>query len=758
MHTVYTGPVENGVGKTTGTGKTGLAAPFPCSLIFSVIYFLWYFMQKSDSCMHRLFTNRLSLLLNRFQSAPACIAIRDGLVTLIPVLLTGAFALMLQNLPLPGYSSFLVKIPFIAGVLSFIFHATFGLLSVYATISISLSYYDRNSKSAGSSYGKLLTSLICFFILTGFGSIAGSDSAERKAAIDALGVKGMISAIICATVIPFFYQKIYRRIRIRLHPNFNTIDVRFKDSIQVFLPLFILILQFAILNNIVIRIFNVTSFHDLYTRFITQSFLSTAAFFRRHGLSFLTGALFILLSSILWFFGIHGSDALDSIMTDVFWGPNMPAAMPQLINQFVLIGGCGTSLCLFICLFLFSKRPGNRQLAKFAAVPVLFNINEIIVFGLPVIYNIYLLVPFLLTPLVSYTISYAAMYTGLVPAAVHPIDWTAPVLIGGYLATGSIRGSILQLVCVCTGICLYLPFVRAYDRQRDRDAHLHFDELISVLKESESSVIPVRLTEIKGISGQIANSIADDLTYALKSGAIKLYYQGQFDESGTCTGAEALLRWNHPQFGMIYPPLVVKLAEEIGLLETLEEQILCRALADSDEIRASAGKDIMISVNVLPSTLATKSYMEKLKSYSRTHGIEAAGHICLEVTEQTALMLSLRTEELFTRIHELGFKLAVDDFSMGHTSLSYLQNNRFDHVKLDGALVHDCSTNQRTREILASIINLSHTLSFSVTAEFIETKDDRDLLCKLGCSQFQGYLFGKAIPKSEFIQKLHTPS
>ena len=703
--------------------------------------------------------------LERFENSAACTAVRNGLIAILPVLFIGIIALIIKNIPIPAYIDFFDRSLIFKRVVNCVYYASFGMLSVFATAFISLSYPDRRSINNNLAIGQLLTSLFCFFILIGVGndrtwisllSLPNTVADAKASTIEAFGVNGLFCAIVCATFISWIYQCLFYRLNIRIYSIGDVSDTSLKRSIAVFLPAMIIIILFAIICVLVAKITNVSNFYELYTQSITALFMKIAIFFNKHNLSFFTGLLYVLFSTMLWFIGIHGTDVLESAMINVFVNGSLPYLKRPLFDSFVLMGGCGTTMCLLLSILLFSKKAGNKQLVKYAAFPMLFNINEIMLFGFPVIYNVYLLIPFLVTPLVSYSISYFAFWSGLVPQIVNYPNFTTPILYSGWYATDSFRGMLLQIFCLAVGVAIYRPFVKLYDRVRDDTSKLHLHELEEIMKDSEKKVVEVKLTELSGIQGQIANSLANDFRYAVASNDFVLYYQGQFLKDGTCAGAEALMRFNHPQFGLMYPPLMMKLAEENGILTELEKKILIKALKEAKDIHAVNGNKIEIGVNVLPSTLEDESYLKILEQYAKENGKEAASCICLEVTEQTALMLTAKTNELFNHVHELGYKLAIDDFSMGHTSLSYLQNNQFDMVKLDGAIVMGSMENPRCRDIIASIISLSRTLEFKVLAEYVETTEERDMLDNLGCAVYQGWLYGKAIPKDQFIEKIKS--
>ena len=129
-------------------------------------------------------------------------------------------------------------------------------------------------------------------------------------------------------------------------------------------------------------------------------------------------------------------------------------------------------------------------------------------------------------------------------------------------------------------------------------------------------------------------------------------------------------------------------------------------------------------------------------------------NICIEVTEKMTLNFDKDLEDKIERIKKLGFSLAIDDFSMGYTSIKYLKSSIFDMVKLDGSLVQGMSDNPRCENIIESITNLGQSLDFDVLAEFVETQEQFDRLKSIGCFKYQGYLFSPAVPKEEFVKHI----
>lgn len=695
---------------------------------------------------------RMARLLYKIQNLIVIQAIRYGLVTLIPVLMVGSFALVFKSLPINGYEAFISE--WGGGILFTIFdnvfNVTFGMLSIYTAAIVGHHYgvlcekRDRQYKNA-----TLLVSLACFFLLSGV----------PECDFSAFGPKGMFTAILSACVASSLFMKMTQVLQYKSLLT-DGADVRLGFSIQAIIPAACTIGFVAVINHIILYIFNASSVYEL----LTQMFNGAFSYIGR-GLP--RGLCFVIASSMLWLFGIHGSNILETVANDLTTQANeINAALAeqgkaateiltkQFIDNFVLMGGCGATICLLGALLFFSKRSNTRQLAKFSALPMIFNINEIMVFGLPIIYNPTFFIPFLATPVVCFLTTYFSMRAGLVPPISHEVQWTTPILFSGYTATGSIAGAVLQFVNLCLGIAIYAPFVKRYDKERQKIAKRDYEKLVARLKESERTRIPVRLTDTSNSYGWMGKALAADLQRAMEMHELQLYYQPQFHADGNCIGAEALLRWNHKMLGSIYPPLILQLAEEAGFLQCLEELIIKRAVSDISRLQEKhPDKTLKISANVTGTTVQTKSFEKFLKNLSKNHRIKEMG-MCLEITEQAALQLDDALSRRFSRIREMGFVLAVDDFSMGNTSIQYLTGNHFDMIKLDGSLVTGILDNPRCREIISSLVQLSKSLGVKVLAEYVSDAGIQEKLLELGCVLYQGWHYSPAITYEEFDSML----
>lgn len=687
---------------------------------------------------------------------------------IIPVIMMGSFSLVFKSMPIKAYQDFMTGTfsGAFLDMLNFIYDATFGVASLFITLSISVCYIRSRGLRTNYVFIGAVTAMISFLILSGL------DVTREN--LQYLSVKGMFTAIFSAIVISKLFVKVINNLKIPFKLYADGIDLEFNDAIVAMIPASFIVAAVAIMNYLVQKVFEVDCFHELFVQCVNSVF-------GIQGSSFGNGLLFVIISSLLWFFGIHGSDVLDGTMEKVFGNgvtrnlsliangkqPNEILSR-QFFNSFVLIGGCGTTICLLIGLFLIGRRNVNKNLTRISAIPMLFNINEIMVFGFPIIFNPYMLIPFVLTPVICYVVSYIAFYADFVPVVSHQVEWTTPILLSGYKATGSYKGALLQFVLVAIGVLIYIPFIRKYESAKIKSEVARMDELTEILKKSERDNEDIKILQVPGYYGIMAKCLAADLKYAIEDNQIKLLYQLQYNDQLECIGAEALLRYQHPIHGLIYPPLVIKIAEESGLLSRLERNMFTKAAVDLNKIKESnqsvQSKDsgdldhednrhLKISVNVTISTILEPSFINFLENLKKNYSIED-NDICIEITEQMAIKSDAQFEKVLKKVKKMGFMLAIDDFSMGSTSLKYLQKNQFDIVKLDGSIVTEMMTNDRSKEIISSIVYLANSLHFMVLAEYVESEEQIEMLKKIGCYHYQGYHFSKSVDISEFIEIL----
>lgn len=244
---------------------------------------------------------------------------------------------------------------------------------------------------------------------------------------------------------------------------------------------------------------------------------------------------------------------------------------------------------------------------------------------------------------------------------------------------------------------------------------------------------------------QLRTLLLQDLRDALPAGGLTLHYQPFIDSlSGTVTGFEALLRWNHPTRGMISPAEFIPLAEESGLITAIGKWVIERACAAAirwpDHVR--------ISVNVSPRQFRDTSLPAHIETVLRDTGL-APERLEVEVTEAVLIDDSGSALDILRRIRGIGVKLSLDDFGTGYSSLSYLRNFPFDRVKIDRSFVRDIEDRHDSQVIVQDIRSIALGLGMTITAEGVETPGQAQRLRSSGCHELQGFLFSKAQPEGQ---------
>ena len=666
-------------------------------------------------------------------------AVKEGLVMMIPVTMIGSFSLLFRQLPITAYQEFITG--FGNGIFYSCFDAihaaTFGVFSVYICLAISYCL----SKEIGAQDKIMIipsvTALCTFLEAVGFH--------EGKIDVTPLGASGMFLAIVCALFSAHVYLEMRKWFSKRIRLSGGT-DMFLHSAVEAILPATFTVVFFYAVQVLICRLFAVSDFWGLLRAFYDALSMTMTDNFR-------SSALFVFLNTFLWFFGVHGSDALELVDQAVFdpaAKANVAAAIlgqapqhlytRQFFDCFTLIGGTGNTLSLLLAILLFSHERDDRYVAKVSALPMLFNVNEIMTFGLPIVYNPIMFFPFILAPFASFLISTAAMALKLVPYTTHTVAWTVPVIWSGYLVTGSIRGSILQLVNLAVGFLIYLPFVRLHDAYKAAEKKKELDALIAIYRKAEEHSRPVQLTAINGNIGNMARNLMRDLRQDVQDGKLTMFYQPQFNEESHMFGAEALVRWKHSELGYIYPPLLFELGREGGFLTKLEHEIF---LHTKEDISKTSG--IQFSINITADTVRNRQFIDFLTDSFGTI-LQSGMTIYIEITEQSEFITDELMLENLRLLKKAGFYLSIDDFSMGHTSLKYLQKGEFDQVKLDGSLSKNLLQDNKTAKIIDSIVYLSKISGFSVLAEYVETEQQKQRLGELGCHIYQGYLYSPAVP------------
>jgi diguanylate cyclase (GGDEF)-like protein/PAS domain S-box-containing protein len=239
-----------------------------------------------------------------------------------------------------------------------------------------------------------------------------------------------------------------------------------------------------------------------------------------------------------------------------------------------------------------------------------------------------------------------------------------------------------------------------------------------------------------------------DLRKALASGEFELFYQPIVNlQDNRITSCEALLRWHHPERGLISPAEFIPIAEEIGIITQLGEWVLRTACAEA----ATWPDDINVAVNFSPNQLTSNNAVQVVVSALAASAMPAH-RLQLEITELVFMKKTFATLATLRQLHELGVRIAMDDFGTGYSSLSYLLNFPFNIIKIDRCFIKDLADEDNSRSIVRAIVSLTASLGMTTTAEGVETEQQLEQIRVLGCTEMQGYLFSPPRPAAEIFR------
>lgn len=364
---------------------------------------------------------------NYFVKGKAVQAIRKGLIFMTPLVILCSIALVGINFPISGYQEWLhgEGTRWYLSILTLIHSATASFL-----ILINVSYADFNPSylsTAGIS-SALLAALVTTRLFYHIGKLPLFKAKEEDK--DSFLSK-MTASIIPLGIVLILFSSVAYVIE-------TTTGGCLQKQIEILLNLF-------------------------FSKFKMKHLLS--------------GAFYIVTLHLLWFFGIHGSHVyfeINEVYFKEFLHKNIQSVEvgmqpTEIVNTVFLnsvcdLGGAGSTLALVAAILLVSKNKSNRRIAKFGFIPSLFNVNEILLFGMPIVFNPVFFIPFISIPLINLCLAYAATAIGLIPVIAQDINWTTPPFLSGYIATGSFSGVILQIFLLVLDVAIYVPFVKKLDK------------------------------------------------------------------------------------------------------------------------------------------------------------------------------------------------------------------------------------------------------------------------------------------------------
>ena len=410
--------------------------------------------------------------MGRFAEIRAVAALRDGFIMTTPFTICGSVFLLLANLPIPGYAEFMAGIfgPEWTAPLNAVSGATFSVLAFIAVLAITYKYVEAEGCDAIMAS---ILALSTFLIV-----LPPTVTATGGAVVDNIipkawaGSNGVITAILVSFVVSWVFCYCEKNhIGIKMPP---AVPGGVAKAFEALTPGMVLFTLGAAVYGLC-HFLGATTFPELIFK-IVQTPLQ--------GLSdtLIGGSIIAALQSILFWAGIHGPNVVGGVVNPILiansldnqhiidmglqlaGNPDAKIITCQINDVFIKSGGCGLTIGLLLASWLSAKSSQMKSITKLASVPGLFNINEPIIFGLPIVFNPYLLVPFILVPLLALIISYVSIAIGFMnPFSAVQVPWTTPPIIAGLLLNGW-QGAVVQIIIIAMSTAVYFPFVRAQDK------------------------------------------------------------------------------------------------------------------------------------------------------------------------------------------------------------------------------------------------------------------------------------------------------
>lgn len=391
------------------------------------------------------------------------LSVRQGLILALPLTIVGSFFVLLLYLPIPGYEDFIAPYQQIIDVP---YRFTVGSMSLLSVVGIAYSLTKNYFDTKLSPMTAALLALSTYLVATVDPII--TDDLGRVVQTSQLGSSNLFAAILVAIVTVEIYRYFtIKGMTIKMPPG---VPQGIYDSFAAIIPGLVSILLFWFIRYIL----------GINIESVLSVLLQPLAGFLG-GNSLLGGLLVVFLITFFWSLGIHGPYILGPIIRPI-WDAGIAANMDayasgvpadqlpnifteQFLQWFIWIGGAGATLPL-VCLFMFSKSESLRKLGKLSFVPGLFNINEPVIFGAPIVMNPILGIPFIVAPLVMTVVSYSFLKLGLIPMMMARLPFTFPAPIAAYLSTDfTVMAAVLVIINFIIALAIYFPFFKIYERQ-----------------------------------------------------------------------------------------------------------------------------------------------------------------------------------------------------------------------------------------------------------------------------------------------------
>ncbi|MBI9013713.1 MAG: PTS sugar transporter subunit IIC [Clostridiales bacterium] len=384
------------------------------------------------------------------------VAIRDGFIAIMPLIIAGSFAVLINVFPIEAWTKFLDTTVggYIRSTNGNIWTGSFMIMSYL--IAFTIPYAFAKNKGANELATGILGFATFIILMPGMGEGLGWGLPNAWA-----GTSSLFVAIFNGLFVAELFTRLFGndKLIIKLPEGVPPAVAR---SFAALLPSLITVVAVSVIKLIWVEAFNTPNIMEFVMNTIQRPLIGMA--------NTLPAAIAVaFFNHFLWFFGLHGSNILEPLMQSLYLpaleanaaGTGAFIVTKPFFDAFVYMGGSGTTIALLGAIFVASKRRKDlRDIAKLGLAPGLFNINEPVIFGLPIVLSPVFFIPFIITPVILTIVAYVTTAIGIVPLTTVMVPWTTPPVLGGYLATGgSIMGGLLSIVNLAIAFVIYLPFV-----------------------------------------------------------------------------------------------------------------------------------------------------------------------------------------------------------------------------------------------------------------------------------------------------------
>ena len=637
------------------------------------------------------------------------LGIRDGFVSLVPYLVASS-ALMLMYTLLVTFGLYPKDIPEWPVLTSL--HAIFPVL-VVASIAYHLGRIDGIEPSIS-----MVLALSVYFGVNHVSEVIGASGFAT--------INTVLCPIITTSLLSYLLH-----LGVLSPPRYSSLSKSIFTMYQ-YTPVFIVCLIVGVVFVTCIDVMEVR-LKGLFASYVDVQSFSTYALLQIRA----------IFSPFLFFFGIHGPNVIDLTFGSQYLSQPIVNNMntKSFYDVFVIYGGSGACLGLAIAILLNGKDKHALNTTKVALPFLAFNISEVLVYGLPVIFNRMLFIPFVFVPSINLVLAHWVVVDwGLFGFNDLSVPWITPIFLNAYLASdGNLLAVLFQAVLLALDVLIYSYFVKKYIGTQDSSERflrlsnalnltLAFDARQEVRFEKAQTHL-IR-------SHKKTNAIVDMVT----QNKLIMFYQPKIDvRSQRCTEFEALLRLEMKDGKIVSTDFLSDL-ESAGLGPVIDMWV-CHQVATDLAVWQQQGFLPNISVNIHPDTLEDKACIAKMKE------LLPIAQVQLEFVEK-AFIDSVEAKSNIESLSQHGFVVAIDDFGSGYSSLNHLNEMPAQLIKMDKKLIDNANT-ERGRKMYMHMVSMCKDLGYITVAEGVETAVQLDVVMDAQIDFVQGWYFSKAMPFDE---------